>query len=289
LFRNGTVNIGKSLIQIPSSNVLIEKMKSLDILAGQYFHAFYKKEWLGECEPAISELSIAEAYQVQNMVARKRVQAGEKIVGYKIGCTSSAIRSQFGLTEPINGNLFQPHVFEANVVIDWSDYNHCAIEPEMVLKIGREIRGENLSDSELIDSVEYVSSGIEIHNFKFWNPPPTLQELICSGGIHAGLVVGSAKVSPRDLFFKDEVFYVYKDEVLVTSGPASEIMGGPLHSLRWLVGFLTKKGLSLRKNSLVIPGSPVELVTVDQDTKLKVAVENVGSVVAFFKKHKKEF
>jgi len=264
-------------------------MKSLDLLADQYFHAFYRKEWLGECEHAVSELSIAEAYQVQNIVARKRVEAGERIVGYKVGCTSDAIRSQFGLNEPINGNLFQPHIFEEDVVIDWSDYNHCAIEPEMVLKIGKELRGENLSDSELIDSIEYVNPGIEIHNFKFWNPPPSLQELICSGGIHAGLVVGSAKVSPRDLLFRNEVFHVYKDEALITSGPASEIMGGPLHSLRWLVEFLTKRRRSLKKNSLVIPGSPVELVPVDRDTELKVAVENVGSVVAFFEKQKKNF
>lgn len=259
-------------------------MKSLALLADQFFHAFYRKEWLGECEPAISTLSLAEAYQVQNMVAQKRVEAGERIVGYKVGCTSRAIRSQFGLTEPINGNIFQPHVLKENAVIDWRNHVNCAIEPEMVLKIGKDLNGENLSDGELIDAIEYVSPGIEIHDFKFWHPPSSSQELICSGGIHAGLVVGSAKVSPGDLLFQDEIFYVYKDKALVSSAPASEIMGGPLHSLRWLVAFLTKKGLSLKKESLVIPGSPVALVPIDQDTQLKVVIEKVGSVVAFFKK-----
>lgn len=76
---------------------------------------------------------------------------------------------------------------------------------------------------------------------------------------------------------------VYKNEKLITSAPCSEIMGGPIHSLRWLVSFLTKKGLSLEKGSLVIPGSPVELVSIDWDRKLKVVIDNVGSLTSFFK------
>jgi len=211
-------------------------MKPLELLADNFFNAFYRKEWLGGTETTIANLSIPEAYQVQNLVAQKRLGAGEKMAGFKVGCTSKAIRSQFGLTEPIYGRLFEPHIFEENVRLDWSDYVHCAIEPEMVLKIGKRLRGNNLSDDELIDSIATVSPGIEIHDFKFWNSPPTLQELICSGGIHAGLIVGSTKVFPRDLRFREEVFSVFKEGALVTSAPASEIMGGPLHSLR---GFIT--------------------------------------------------
>ena len=70
---------------------------------------------------------------------------------------------------------------------------------------------------------------------------------------------------------------------MVTKAPAKEIMGGPLHSLRWLVDFLTDKGQSLQKGSLVIPGSPTELVRIDQDTELKVAIERVGEATAFFR------
>lgn len=259
-------------------------MESFETLAEKFFHAFYRKEWPGEGEPTLNNLSVAEAYEVQHLVAQKRIEAGESVAGFKVGCTSTAIRSQFGLTEPVYGRIFHPHIFEDNVTLDWSDYVNCAIEPELIIKIGEDLRGEDLSDKDLIDSIEYVSPGIEIHNFKFWQSPPTLQELICSGGIHAGLVIGSTKVSPRDLLFRDEVFSVYKNDSLVTSAPASEIMGGPLHSLRWLVGTLTDKSLSLKKGSLVIPGSPVELVKIENDTKLKVVIDNVGSLAALFKR-----
>ncbi len=258
-------------------------MKSLDSIAESFYHAFYKKKWSGDAS-SVNKLSIAEAYVVQDLVTRKRIEIGERVVGFKVGCTSNAIREQFGINEPINGKLFQPHILENSAKVDYSNYMNCAIEPEMVLKIGRDLEGVDMSDKDLINSIEYVSPGIELHNFKFWVEPPTVQELICSGGIHAGLIVGNQKVDPKKLLFKDEVFSVYKDGNLVTSAPSSEIMGGPIHSLRWLVTFLTKKGVILKKDSLVIPGSPVELVNIDQDTELKVVIDHVGSLTTRFER-----
>ena len=58
----------------------------------------------------ISRLSLAQAYEVQDGFAA-RVKRGAKVVGWKVGCTSAAIRPQFGLTEPISGKLLMPDVF----------------------------------------------------------------------------------------------------------------------------------------------------------------------------------
>lgn len=258
-------------------------MKIIESIASDFYHSFYLKEWYGE-QALVLDLSIEEAYDVQDLVTEKRIESGETIAGFKVGCTSNSIRKQFGLSEPINGKLFYPHTAEGQVYFDWSNYIHCAIEPEMVLRIGKTLEGKNLLDRDLIDAIDYVSPGIEIHEYNFWIKPPSIQELICSGGIHTGLIIGDQRVSPEGLHFKDEKFSVYKNDSFITSAPASEIMGGPIHSLRWLVNFLTDRGLSLEKDSFVIPGSPVELVHIDQDLELKIVIENVGSVSVYFKK-----
>jgi len=260
-------------------------MKHIPLLANKFIHAFYDRQWRGELEPNIDSLSIAQAYEVQDLVAGMRTQRGEEIVGYKVGCTSQAIRTQFGVNEPISGRLFKPHIHATNAEIDWADYVNCAIEPEMVLTIGEDLVGMNLPDDQLVDAIAYVSPGIELHNYRFWFEPPSLQELICSGGIHAGLVIGDARVSAEQLTFKNERFCVYIDRQLITEGPASEIMRGPLHSLRWLVESLTRRGLALNKGSLVIPGSPVELVPIEYDCELRVDIEGVGSALTHFTGH----
>jgi 2-keto-4-pentenoate hydratase len=80
-------------------------MKSIELLASKFTQAFYERAWSGELKPPVSQISIAEAYAVQDLVGDMRVQRGEQVVGFKVGCTSEAIRSQFGLNEPISGRL----------------------------------------------------------------------------------------------------------------------------------------------------------------------------------------
>jgi len=65
---------------------------NLDNLAVNFRDAFYNKRFLGDTSVDLSELSLRDAYLVQDRVTEKRVQKGETVVGYKVGCTSPAIR-----------------------------------------------------------------------------------------------------------------------------------------------------------------------------------------------------
>jgi 2-keto-4-pentenoate hydratase len=256
-------------------------MSNLQVLADSFYDAFYSNSWRNSSTSLLG-LSIPDSYRIQNIVCQKRVEAGEDVIGYKVGCTSVAIRDQFGIEEPISGRLFSPHIYSEGIQINRQLYANCAIEPEIVLTIGSDLFGQDLPDETLINAIECVSPGIELHNYTFWHDPPCLQELICSGGIHAGLIVGDKKISPRDLHFKNDIFSVYQDDKLIASASALEIMGGPLNSLRWLVNSLSSFGEILKEGSLVIPGSPTELISVTHDCDVEVVIQNVGRVSATF-------
>ena len=253
-------------------------------LGATFSNSFYTGKFDGDLNFPIGSLSLYDAYRIQDEAIHVRMEKGEQIVGYKIGCTSTAIQQQFGLKEPINGRLMAPHVW---IETDCKSVNrnrflNCAIEPEMVFRIGRDLDGRYLDRDYLIRSIEYVSPGIEIHHFKFWYQTPTSQELIAANGIHAALAIGSSKVSPDALDFQTEGFRVYIDRVPVTSGNASEIMGDPIKSLNWLVSHLAKRGEKLKAGQWVIPGSPVELVEITQDTKLEIEIDRVGNLQVQF-------
>ena len=256
------------------------KQDIIKSLGASFSNAFYSGKFDGDLNFPIGSLSLDDAYRVQDEAIQFRMEMGEQIVGYKIGCTSRAIQQQFGLKAPINGRLMAPHVYiepDCNSV-NRNRFLNCAIEPEMVFRIGRDLDGRHLDREYLIRSIEYVSPGIEIHHFKFWYQTPTSQELIAANGIHAALAIGSSKVSPDALDFQTEEFRVYTDRVHVTSGNASEIMGDPIKSLNWLVSHLAKRGEQLKAGQWVIPGSPVELVEIKQDTRLEIEIDRVGNL-----------
>lgn len=231
----------------------------------------------------MAALSIEDAYEVQHRVIASRVASGEIAVGYKVGCTSRAIRRQFGLKEPICGRVLAPHVFCGDTVLRWHDYVSCAVEPEFVLRIGKDLADEVDDERELVEAIEYISPGIEVHNYRFWFGKPTLQELVASNGIHAGLVVGDVKVRPARIDFDMEGVGLFKNGDLAASGIGAEIMGGPLKSLRWLANHLIGRGEFLRAGQIVIPGSAVELVAVDPGDRVAARFTHVGCVEAEFR------
>ena len=45
------------------------------------------------------DLTTVQAYALQTEIARLREQRGEKVIGYKVGCTSPAVQRQLGIAE----------------------------------------------------------------------------------------------------------------------------------------------------------------------------------------------
>jgi 2-keto-4-pentenoate hydratase len=212
----------------------------------------------------IRAFSLEQAYSVQEMYLAARIASGERFIGYKVGCTSPAIRAQFGLSQPICGRLLAPRLYQDGATLYVEDYVNCALEAELVLHLGSDLHGDNLETAYLRNAISAVSPGIEIHNWRFWYGTPTLQELIASNGIHAGLVIGPPQPLPADLELTRECTSLRVNEVEQSSGFGADLMEGrgPLESLRWLLTHLRQRGLALRAGDLIIPGSATKLIPV---------------------------
>jgi 2-keto-4-pentenoate hydratase len=251
-------------------------------VAEAFLQIYLSKSIGSSFELNISDLSTEDAYEVQRQVIAARVSRGEQVVGYKVGCTSKAIRQQFGLEEPICGRLMAPHIHHGETAINWNNYVDLAVEPEFVLGMGHDVRQEMDDERELIDAIEWVAPGIELHNYKFWFGKPTSQELIAANGIFAGLVVGERRTLPADFGFNLEGVGLFRNGALAASGIGAEIMGGPLKSLRWLANHLLRRGEFLQAGHLVIPGSAVGLVSVEPGDQIAARFTRLGSVSAVF-------
>lgn len=223
--------------------------------------AWYLRRMERRTARAISCLSLDEAYEVQQRFLSARTEAGETLIGWKVGCTSPAIRDQFRLDQPICGRLLDRHIYRSGDAVDSRGFVDCAVEAEFALLLRRELLLEELP-RKLYDLVEAVVPGIELHNYRFWYGDPTSQELISSNGIHAALVVGgSRKLLPAESL-DGEIVELYVNGQLRASGRGSDIMGGVLRSLEWLTAQAGAHGWRIPAGQLVIPGSAVSLVRI---------------------------
>ena len=247
--------------------------------------SFYEFHRTGQFVPAIQDISVlsmAEAYECQRIYQAMAIAEGDCPIGYKVGCTSAAIRKQFGFDEPICGRLMKSGLVEEDELLKANDYYSLAIEPEFVIRIGRDLSDKDASVSKLLDAIECVQPGIELHHYVYQYPNPTRQELICSNGIHAGQVIGKKRVAAHEIHWELEGVAVHVNGALVASGVAADIMNGPLNSLRFLIGHLASRGQVLRAGDIVIPGSATALIPVVSGDTVSCSFTNIGEVTAAF-------
>lgn len=259
-------------------------MDPIDALAEEMLGVFREHRLVRRTSAEIGSLSLADAYSVQGRVLARRVADGERPAGWKVGCTSRAIREQFGLTEPVRARLMHPHVHPSGTSLAAEDHLGCAVEPELVLRIGATIDPEATEDADLLRCISAVSAGVEVHHYAFVHGEPTSQELIASNAIHASLVVSDAAFAPGGVDLGLDGVGVWVGGRLAASGIGAEIMGaGPLQSLRWLVRHLDASGQRVEAGELVLPGSAVGLVRVAAGDEVQARFGSFGSCRVSFR------
>ena len=242
------------------------------------FYEYYKSGEVKFGLEDISALSMEQAYQCQDAFLKFRENDGDQPFGYKVGCTSAAIREQFGFDDPIYGRLMTPGKLSEEEPVVAHDYFNLAIEPEFVITMKRDLHEVPESDEELIEAIDTIRPGIELHNYTYHFSPPTRQELIFSNGIHAAQLIGSHAVEASAIHWELEGVAVFKNQMLVASGVAADIMGGPLNSLKFLLRHLKQRDQKLAAGEMVIPGSATALIPVEAGDEVECCFTNAGSV-----------
>lgn len=135
-------------------------------------------------------LSVAEGYALQGAVAMLREARGDRVVGYKVGCTSPTIRELLGIDHCVTGRLFDSERHASGAVLSRGDFAKLAIEGELAVELTREPRAEDFVEGRLPACVGRVFAVVELHHHVIRGAKVTAGELIAHNAIHGGFVVG---------------------------------------------------------------------------------------------------
>jgi 2-keto-4-pentenoate hydratase len=225
-------------------------------------------------------MTICDAYALQMAVARLRVQRGEPVAGYKVGCISPVMQAQLGLDRPVFGFVFENEIHSSGVVLNPGDFDGLAIEGEFAVRITRDI-----PDSDWLQShpQEAISSGfavIELHNYVFRNTPHNAQELIGNNAIHAGVVLPPSEPPlshPWELL--DASIQVSRNAATLGAADGRALPEGPFGSVVRLARHLAEFGRHLQRGQIVLTGSPLPLYRVAGGDRIEVSCDISETVV----------
>jgi 2-keto-4-pentenoate hydratase len=230
-------------------------------LRGEYFpKAYYGK------------LSIDDAYRVQLGVIGKRVAAGEKQIGWKVGLTAPAIQAQFGFHEPVFGCVLETAA--SGTVLPASSLIAPGFENEICMRLGRDLSGSvSLEDaaaavSEIYPALEIIETRGPFTEQIALALADNAQQKVC--------VLGAGVRLPADLTRVQAKVFINETEAGAGTGDA--VLGNPLNSLVWLAGKLGQFGRGLKAGEIVMTGSFTRQFPLAAGDRVRTVFEGVGAV-----------
>mgnify|MGYP006129516173 FL=1 len=208
------------------------------------------------------KLDEKSAYSLQDEVTRLRAEQGERVAGYKVGCTGPGTTKLFGMDGPIRGTLFKNEMKPNGAVLDYHLFYNLAVEAEMAIQIG----GNN--------EIESVFPIIELHNFVFRAPQKSLAELIANNGFNKGIVIPEKKWQKAlALYNGTSVLSLEINGSVIDFGDLWPMVGGPTTSLNWLEKHLADHSLKLSSGDIVLGGTALGLYPVQVGDHIGVRLD----------------
>jgi 2-keto-4-pentenoate hydratase len=207
---------------------------------GEYFPKAYR-----------DRLTLDDAYCIQLALIERRVAAGERHIGWKVGLTAKAIQEQFGFYEPVFGCILEKrpsgHVFSATELI------HPGFETELCMRLARPLEGQ-VSNEDVRASMDVIHPSFEIIETRgdFVNQ---IALAIADNAQQRSVVLGAPVPLVPDMALDRIEARVQLNAQEVAVGLGSAVLGNPLNSIAWLAGKLGNYGQKLRAGDIIMTGS----------------------------------
>ncbi len=228
-------------------------------------------------------LDVQQGYDLQNAVAALRYQRGERLIGYKVGCTSSAIQEQLGINHRVRGLLFDTEQHESGAALSRQSFDNLAIEGELAIELSREPREEDFTGHLLPPCISRIFPVIELHNHVMRGQQASAGELIANNAIHAGFISGKGGL-PSNCFsesiFDKARLVIFRDNQLLDQCEGRLLLETIRSSLKWLWEELFQRGDRLHAGQIVLTGSVPNLFPVVDECSIRVESLPFGEVTA---------
>lgn len=217
--------------------------------------------------------SLDEAYLIQRASMQHRYDAGERMIGLKLGFTSRAKMIQMGVDSLIWGWLTDAMLEEDGGLVDLGRFIHPRVEPEVCFLTRRTI-DRPLTQLEAIDYLEAVAPAIEIIDSRYQAFKFTLEDVVADNCSSSGLVVG---VWSRDFASLANAGVLMRiNGRVVQAGSTAAILGHPLRSLVQTSQLLAKAEIALPAGSLIMAGAATAAETLSPGAHVSVEIAGFG-------------
>ena len=249
---------------------------TLDALGDALYEALRTRRPIPPLTRSHPEMSLADAYQVQQRMIARRIERGERIIGSKIGVTSKAVMNMLGVGQPDFGYLLDGMVYNEGESIPIDTLIQPKAEGEIAFLLNRELKGPGVTAADVLAATEGVMACFEIVDSRIENWQIKIQDTVADNASCGVFVLGDQLVDIRDLDLSLCGMAMEKNGDVVVTGAGAATMASPINAVVWLANTLGSLGISLKAGDIVLSGALGAMVPVAAGDNLRIAIGDIG-------------
>jgi 2-oxopent-4-enoate/cis-2-oxohex-4-enoate hydratase len=231
------------------------------------------------------DITIEDAYHISLHSMQRRVAAGDRVIGKKIGVTSAAVQRMLDVHQPDFGFITRSMAFDDGA--DISLIEHRLIQPraegEIAFVLKHDLAGPGVTEADVLAATDYVTACFEIVDSRIHDWRIRIQDTVADNASCGVFVLGNQRVDPRTLDLPNLHMRVSKNGQPLSEGLGSAVQGNPLTAVAWLANTLGAFGIPFKAGEVILSGSLVPLEPVQAGDQFFLTIDGLGSAQVSFR------
>ena len=224
------------------------------------------------------DIDVVDAYEIQLINIRARLDDGARVIGHKVGLSSEAMQKMMGVDEPDYGHLLADmEVFE-DVPVDTSKFLFPRVEVEVGFILAEDLPGAGCTEDDVLAATAAYAPSIELIDTRIRDWKIALCDTIADNASSAGWVLGPQRVSPKDIDIKTIDAVLTRNGEVVAEGRSDAVLGNPVTAVAWLARKVDSFGVRLKAGDIVLPGSCTRAIDARPGDNFVADFAGLGSV-----------
>lgn len=242
----------------------------------------------------LGSTDVTIAYEVQQILTRRRLASGRQIVGRKIGLTSEAVQRQLRVDQPDFGVLFDDMAVPDGGSVKTGELISPRIEAEIAFVLKADLVGLAAADggSDLagtaedralaVAAVEHAFAALEIVDSRIADWDITITDTVADNASSGMFVLGRDPLRLDKFTPTDVSMTLERNGEVESRGTGAACLGDPLIALSWLARRSDALGAPLRAGDIVLSGALGPMVAVTAGDTFRADLAGLGRISVSF-------
>jgi 2-oxo-3-hexenedioate decarboxylase len=222
---------------------------------------------------------IARGMKAQLDARRKRIESGERRVGWKIGLNAPAAQRQLGISKAMIGYLTSGTELAPGSSHSLAGATRVGVEAEIVVEVAEPVAA-GVDRERAAAAIGGLGAAIEVIDIDL--PFEDLERILAGNVFHRAVIMGAASSARADVDASEVVARVLRNGSEEATAPAGTLIGELPDIVRLVADMLGAFGETLLEGDRIISGSLTTIVWVEAGDRAEVDLGPLGKLAIGF-------